>query len=41
MTPTHRFFYLLIVLLLGAGISSAQGPMTGTPPFGSFGGVRT
>jgi RHS repeat-associated protein len=35
MACTHRFFFLMIVLTLTAGVASAQ---TGTPPFGSFGG---
>src|SRR5260221_1597647 len=31
-------FFLLITLLIFALSASAQGPATGTPPFGSFGG---
>src|SRR5947207_1007825 len=38
MILTHRFFYVLIVLAFATGTASAQGPATGTPPFGSFGG---
>jgi len=37
MTRTSRSLFLLIVLALAAGISSAQ-VQIGTPPFGSFGG---
>src|SRR5260370_13336654 len=37
MAHTHRFFFLMIVLTLTAGVASAQVTI-GTPPFGSFGG---
>ena len=39
MTPAHRSFYLMIVIMLTVGVASGQTPpATGTPPFGSFGG---
>jgi RHS repeat-associated protein len=39
MSSTRPFFYLLIVLALTPGLAAAQTPpVTGTPPFGSFGG---
>src|SRR6266480_3561016 len=37
MIHTHRSFYLVLLLLLCAGVASAQTP-TGRPPFGSFAG---
>src|SRR5713226_5456175 len=37
MARIHRFFFLIIVLALTAGVASAQ-VTTGTPPLGSFGG---
>src|SRR5260370_41234018 len=38
MSPISRLMPLVMIIALAVTSASAQGPITGTPPFGSFGG---